>query len=60
MKAGNLDINAGDVVRKYLSMTIRVELHGMRVLRFRLWLGTMLLRLGAAVTGIPTSISIED
>lgn len=45
------NINAGDMVRKNVSLTAEIRVTGLRWLRARLWLGSRILKLAALVIG---------
>jgi hypothetical protein len=51
-----LSVNAGEALR-HIKVTIRVK--GLRRLRFRLWLGSKLFRIGAAVMGCLIEVLID-
>lgn len=45
------NINISEIVRKNLSLTVEIQVTGMRWFRFRLWAGSRILKLAAYVIG---------
>ena len=50
MKAsvGKLDVSVGKIVRDNLTLTVELHATGIRWFRFRLWIGTRILKLASA------------
>ncbi len=58
MDIGNAEFNAGELVRK--NLTINVNVSGLRALRIRLWVGGLSMRFGAWIMDVPIMIQTKE
>ena len=56
MAEDRLTFNIGKVMR---GVTIKIKIKGIRIFKFRLWLGCQIMKLGAFVIGMPIEIDSE-
>ena len=56
MVEDRLAVNIGKVMRE---VTIKIKIKGVRIFKFRLWLGCRIMKIGAFVIGMPIEIDSE-